>query len=66
MSEAQKDPEVAVDLFFGPMFYRRFVRGEPATGEFLKQAFELTLSGLAPAATKTSRSPGQRTSLVRF
>lgn len=50
-------PLVAVDLFFGPMFYRRFVRGEPATSEFLKQAFDLTLSGLAPAATKTSRSP---------
>jgi AcrR family transcriptional regulator len=50
-------PLLAVDLFFGAMFYRRFVRGEPATSEFLKQAFDLTLSGLAPAATKTSRSP---------
>lgn len=41
-------PLLAVDLFFGPLFYRRFLRQEPATEEFLKQTFELVLTGLAP------------------
>ena len=41
-------PPVATDLFFGPLFYRRFLRQETATVEFTKQVFELVLSGLAP------------------
>lgn len=39
-------PLVAVDLFFGPLFYRKFVRGEPATAVFVKQVFDNVLAGL--------------------
>ena len=41
-------PLLAVDLIFGPLFYRRFIRQEPVTDEFLKQTFELVMAGLAP------------------
>jgi AcrR family transcriptional regulator len=46
-------PLLAVDLIFGPLFYRRFLRQEPATEEFLKQTFELVLAGLAPRSVAT-------------
>ena len=51
-------PLLAVDLMFGPLFYRRFLRQEPATEEFLKQTFELALAGLAPrpAARRPART----------
>lgn len=39
-------PLVAADLFFGPLFYRKFVRGEAVTAGFVKQVFDNVLSGL--------------------
>ena len=41
-------PLVAVDLLFGPLFYRRLIRQEPVTPVFLRQLFEHALAGLAP------------------
>jgi AcrR family transcriptional regulator len=50
-------PHVAVDLFFGPLFYRMFVRHEPLNEEFMEQVFDLVMSGLKakPKARKTRR-----------
>jgi len=39
-------PLVAVDLLFGPLFYKRFVRQEPMTQGFVRQVFEGVLEGL--------------------
>jgi hypothetical protein len=41
-------PLVAVDLLFGPLFYRRFLRQEPVTEGFVRQVFETSLGGLRP------------------
>jgi AcrR family transcriptional regulator len=41
-------PLVAVDLFFGPLFYRKFIRRETVTRAFVKQAFRGVLAGLQP------------------
>lgn len=50
-------PHVAVDLLWGPVFYRMLVRHEPVTPGFVTQVFENVLAGLksAPRATKTTR-----------
>ena len=42
-------PLVAVDLLFGPLFYRKFVRHETVSPAFIKQVFAHFLEGLAPA-----------------
>jgi AcrR family transcriptional regulator len=42
-------PLVAVDLLFGPVFFRRYVRLEPASRKFVRQVFEHALAGLGPA-----------------
>ena len=52
-------PLFAVDLFFGPLFYRMFIRQEPASKDFLDQVFELVLAGLA------RRSPKPKPAAVR-
>ena len=39
-------PAIAVDLFFGPFFYRMFVRHEPLTAAFVTRAFQYILEGL--------------------
>ena len=41
-------PLVAVDLLYGPLFYRKFVRQEPVTHDFVRQVFELVLTGIGP------------------
>ena len=41
-------PLVAVDLLYGPLFYRKFIRREPVTEVFVKQVFEHVLAGLGP------------------
>lgn len=44
-------PLVAVDLFFGPLFYRRFVRQEPVTEGFVRQTYEALLAGMGGCAS---------------
>lgn len=39
-------PELAVDLLFGPIFYRMFVGHEPLTPEFVEQVFHHVLTGI--------------------
>jgi AcrR family transcriptional regulator len=41
-------PHVAVDLFFGPLFYRMFVQHEPVTDTFIRQVFQYVIEGLKP------------------
>lgn len=43
-------PQVAVDLFFGPLFFRVFVRHAPVTDAFVRRVFEDVVAGLRPAA----------------
>ncbi|PYP75396.1 MAG: hypothetical protein DMD35_21385 [Gemmatimonadetes bacterium] len=57
------NPYVAVDLLYGPIFYRMLVGHEPATERFATQTFERVMEGLgvvtasSPAAThSTSRA----------
>lgn len=55
-------PLIAVDLLFGPLFYRRFVRQEPLTPGFLEQSFDAALGGLAAPgrADRARRGSGER------
>ena len=39
---------VAVDILFGPVFYRRLLRDEPVTAWFVGQVFEHAMEGLGP------------------
>ena len=49
-------PVVAVDLLYGPLFYRSFIRHEAVSGTFARQVFEYVLSGLrADPVRKGSR-----------
>lgn len=45
-------PYVAVDMLFGPLFYRMFVRHEPLTEGFVKQVFQYCLDGLRPRSAR--------------
>lgn len=45
---ADVPPNIAVDLLFGPMFFRMFVRHEPPTKAFVQRAFGFILEGLRP------------------
>lgn len=64
-------PHVAVDLLWGPVFYRMLVRHEPVTPGFVTQVFESVMAGLkaAPRAAKTvrgvTRVPGRRKKSAR-
>ncbi|MEO8140608.1 MAG: TetR-like C-terminal domain-containing protein [Gemmatimonadota bacterium] len=52
-------PYVAVDLFFGPLFYRMFVRHEPLTEDFMMQVFHHVMTGIGavpPPATRRKRA----------
>lgn len=59
-------PHVAVDLLWGPVFYRMLVRHEPVTPGFVTQVFESVLAGLRPGpraekpANRTASRPGRR------
>ena len=44
-------PPVALDLLYGALFYRRFIRQEPITPGYLEQVFEWGLAGLGPGRT---------------
>jgi AcrR family transcriptional regulator len=47
-------PPVIGDLLFGPIFYRRFIRQEPVSTEYVREVFEAALTGLT-AAGRTQR-----------
>ena len=51
-------PRVAVDLLFGPVFYRRLLREEPVTEEFVRLVFESVRAGMGPPSRK--RKVGRR------
>jgi AcrR family transcriptional regulator len=55
-------PKVAIDLLWGPIFYRMWVRHEPVTPGFVAQVFENALTGLKPGpkAAKTGRAVAHR------
>lgn len=59
-------PHIAVDLLWGPVFYRMLVRHEPVTAGFVTELFENVLSGLRPAprvekpAIRAARRAGRR------
>ncbi len=41
-------PRVVGDLFYGPLFYRKFIRHEPVSNGFVAQVFRHVLGGLRP------------------
>lgn len=41
-------PHLAVDLFFGPLFYRMFVQHGPINDAVVKQVYQYVLEGLRP------------------
>ena len=45
---------LAVDLFFGPLFYRMFVQHAPVNDAVVKQVFQYVLEGLRPPRAKRS------------
>jgi AcrR family transcriptional regulator len=51
---ADVPPHLAVDLFFGPLFYRMFVQHAPVNETVVKQVFQYTLEGLRPRSAKRS------------
>ena len=51
-------PHVAVDLIYGPVFYRLLMGHAPATERFAMQALERVLDGLAPDRQARARGPG--------
>ena len=53
-------PLVAVDLLFGPVFYRRLLRGEPVTEGFVRQVFESVMAGMGPPSRKGKAPVGSR------
>jgi AcrR family transcriptional regulator len=55
-------PDVVIDLLYGPIFYRRLLRQEPATEAFVRQVFENAMAGLRPASRgrKAARSTAAR------
>lgn len=59
-------PNVAVDLLWGPVFYRMLVRHEPVTAGFVTQVFENVLNGLRPSpraartASRVAHRSGRR------
>jgi AcrR family transcriptional regulator len=56
-------PLVVVDLLFGPVFYRRLIRDEPVTEQFVRQVFEQVMAGLGlgppPGAIAKRRKVGR-------
>jgi AcrR family transcriptional regulator len=57
-------PDVIIDLLYGPIFYRRLLRQEPATDAFVRQVFENAMAGLRPRSggRKVARSATARSS----
>ena len=51
------NPYVALDLFYGPIFYRMLAGHEPMTERFATQVFERARDGMAPIAGNGKRTP---------
>jgi AcrR family transcriptional regulator len=47
-------PLVAVDLLFGPLFYRKFIRNELVSERFVEQVFRHALTGLGARKRRPS------------
>lgn len=56
------DPLLVVDLLFGPLFYRKFLRQEPLSDVFVSQVFLRVLAGLKPP---TAAAPPRRRAAAR-
>jgi AcrR family transcriptional regulator len=51
-------PLLACDLFYGPLFYRKFIRHESVSRDFVRQVFQSVLSGLqVPPSSRTKSRP---------
>jgi AcrR family transcriptional regulator len=57
-------PLVAVDLLFGPVFYRGLIRQEAVPPAFVRQLFEHALAGLGSGRAGAS-SPSGKATMVR-
>ena len=53
-------PLLVADLLFGPLFYRRFVRHEPVSENFVAQVFDHVLAGLASPAPRRRETVRRR------
>src|SRR5262245_965215 len=53
-------PLVAVDLLFGPIFYRRYIRQEPLNEAYVRQVYDHAMAGLGVPGTKTGRTRTRR------
>ena len=42
------NPRLVLDLFYGPLFYRKFIRHESVGGPFVGQVFRQVLAGMRP------------------
>jgi len=62
---ADVSAELAVDLFFGPLFYRTLIRQEPATEGFLRQLYENVMKGLAARGRKRPATRARRRTSTR-
>ncbi len=49
-------PLCAVDMLFGPLFYRKFIRHQPVTEKYLRELWEYALIGLAPRENEAKPS----------
>jgi AcrR family transcriptional regulator len=49
-------PNVAVDLLWGPLFYRMWVRHEPIDSTFVTQVFKNAMAGMGPHGRAVSPS----------
>jgi hypothetical protein len=45
-------PLMAVDLLFGPIFYRRFIRQEPLSNEYVNQVYEYVMASLGGSGSR--------------
>jgi hypothetical protein len=52
-------PQVAVDLLFGPVFYRGLMRQEAVPPAFVRQLFEHALAGLGSGRAGAARRVGR-------
>jgi AcrR family transcriptional regulator len=53
-------PMVVLDLLFGPVFYRRMIRQEPASEEFVKQVYDAVMEGIALVGNGRARASRRR------
>lgn len=47
--------ELAVDLLFGPLFYRMFVGHQPISDGFVRQILQYVVEGIGPGAVRRAR-----------